>query len=104
MCTLAFTSVPRCLHPDPQHPDPTVPPNPGSSQLEPKLMSDKEAKDIRRRQSNMLGLFSAPAHVDVWDGVSMKNTVPYGVKMPERSNFRDLPAPAKSKVRSDISG
>lgn len=42
----------------------------------------------------MLGVFSAPSYVDVYDG---KTVVEYGVRLPERSNFRDLPPIKKSE-------
>lgn len=72
--------------------------------LEPKLLTDKDVKEIRHKQSVQLGLFSAPGKIDVWEGKDLKKNVPYGAKLPERSAFRDLPAPAKSKDGDAPSG
>lgn len=70
-------------------PDQTTPTPLGACpQREPKPITEQERKDVRRKEAKLLGVFSAPNYVDVYDG---KTTVPYGETQPERSNFRDLP-------------
>lgn len=57
-------------------------------QRELKPISEAEKKEIRRKEALLLGTFSAPSYIDVYDG---KTPVPYGFRAPDRSNFRDLP-------------